>query len=178
MFKFRMFDSVISQLGFKSERIVIFSKTYEGHYKISLNMFKEKPIFGHGTKMFRIKCTNAKYFSSEKRDGSNLGCSTHPHSYYLQILSETGVIGFLPFFSFYIFILYKFLRFKLSYFNYNFNYINSKIFIYGAILINFFPLIPSGNFFNNWISIIMYIPIGFFLYFEKHPNKTYLEKVF
>ena len=35
-----MFDSVISQLGFEKGNVVIFSKTYEGHYKISLNMFK------------------------------------------------------------------------------------------------------------------------------------------
>ena len=46
--KDRMVDNIVNQMGLSSssERIVIFSKTYEGHYKISLNMFKEKPLLG------------------------------------------------------------------------------------------------------------------------------------
>ena len=48
----RVIDTTINQLGLNenSERLVIFSKTYEGHYLIALNMFKEKPILGHGAK--------------------------------------------------------------------------------------------------------------------------------
>ena len=26
-------------------------------------------------------------------------------------------------------------------------------------------IVPSGNFFNNWLSIIYYLPVGFILYF-------------
>ena len=33
-----------------------------------------------------------------------------------------------------------------------------------AIIVNFFPLVPSGNFFNNWISIISYYYIGIYIY--------------
>ena len=32
-----------------------------------------------------------------------------------------------------------------------------------GIFINLFPFIPGGNFFNNWISIILYYNIGFYL---------------
>ena len=172
-------------LNVEKKSFNFFSKTHEVYYNTALAIFKDNIYFGVGPQLYRVKCKDQKYYieelikitSSGEKQVAN-SCSTHPHSYYLQILSETGVIGFLPFFSFCIFILYKFLRFKISYFNNNFNYINSKILIYGIILINFFPLIPSGNFFNNWISIIMYIPIGFFLYFEKHPNKKTLRKFF
>ena len=47
-----MFDQTINQLGLtsESERLVIFSKTYEGHYILALKMFKQKPILGHGLK--------------------------------------------------------------------------------------------------------------------------------
>ena len=40
--KKRMFDQTINQLGLtsESERLVIFSKTYEGHYILALKMFK------------------------------------------------------------------------------------------------------------------------------------------
>ena len=27
-----------------------------------------------------------------------------------------------------------------------------------GIIINLFPFIPSGNFFNNWLSLIMFYP--------------------
>jgi hypothetical protein len=30
-----------------------------------------------------------------------------------------------------------------------------------------FPLLPSGNFFNNWLSIIIYYPLGFLLFIIK-----------
>ena len=26
------------------------------------------------------------------------------------------------------------------------------------------PLIPSGSFFNNWISLMIFFPLGFLLY--------------
>ena len=33
-----------------------------------------------------------------------------------------------------------------------------------GILISLWPFSPSGNFFNNWLSIIYYLPVGFILY--------------
>ena len=39
-----------------------------------------------------------------------------------------------------------------------------KIFLLLSFFINFFPLFPNGNFFNNWLNILMYLPFGFFLY--------------
>ena len=33
-----------------------------------------------------------------------------------------------------------------------------------GIIVNLFPFLPSGNFFNNWISIILYYNIGIYLY--------------
>ena len=53
----------------------------------------------------------------------------------------------------------------------NFNKFDiSKIIILITILINFWPLAPSGNFFNNWLSMLYFYPIGFYLYF-KHKNE-------
>ena len=47
---------------------------------------------------------------------------------------------------------------------------NCKAILISAIFVNLWPLIPSGNFFNNWISMIYFYPIGFYLYF-KYKNK-------
>ena len=40
---------------------------------------------------------------------------------------------------------------------------NSKHLFYLAIILNFWPFITSGNFFNNCISIIYFMPILFIL---------------
>ena len=65
-------------------------------------MFLDKPIIGHGPKMFRIKCNLERY--------NPTGCSTHPHSIYLQLLAETGIIGFIIIFYFFAstsYVLFK-----------------------------------------------------------------------
>jgi hypothetical protein len=35
------------------------------------------------------------------------------------------------------------------------------------LFINLFPFAPAGNFFNNWMSMIYYYPLGFYLYSRK-----------
>ena len=46
-----------------------------------------------------------------------------------------------------------------------------QICILTLFLINLFPLIPTGNFFSNWLNIFYYLPIGFFLW-SVDKNKT------
>ena len=81
--KERVFVQSIQQLGFtsKSERIVIFSKAYEGHYMIAFKMFKEKPILGHGPKTFRKYCSEPKNYLYE------FACTTHPLNILMQLLA-------------------------------------------------------------------------------------------
>ena len=49
-----------------------------------------------------------------------------------------------------------------------------KICIYSSFLITFFPLIPTGNIFNNWLSIIFYLPLGFFISEKKMINFLFI----
>ena len=93
------------------------------------------------------------------------GCNTHPHNFYLQLLSETGIIGFL--FVFLIFLYVVYLIFKYLYF-----YIfvkrkilsNLKISLALGFLTTLLPIIPNGNFFNNWLNMIMFFPVGFYIF--------------
>ena len=42
----------------------------------------------------------------------------------------------------------------------------------GDVFIEIIPLIPSGNFFNNWLSMIFFFKIGVLLFFlEESYNK-------
>ena len=63
-----------------------------------------------GVKNFRLECD----IQLENRDPLlHPLCSTHPHNLYLEILSETGLIGTILFLIF-LFFIYKFFLKNLS----------------------------------------------------------------
>ena len=126
----------------------------------------ESDIFYLSDKYFKndklIKFSNTRY-------DYNNGCNTHPHNFHIQLLSEIGIIGYsfvLFFLGTIVINLYKnFVRRKKVLF-YNEQYI-----LMIGILTNFFPLMPSGNFFNNWLSFLLFLPVGFLIYFKKLNKK-------
>ena len=124
-------------------------------------MFLNNPIFGVGPNNFRKLCDKEKYNINE------LTCSTHPHNFYIQLLAETGLIGLLFLLIFYSFFIKKFLNYFKNYrlFKDNLNF--SQLFIISNILINFFPFLPTFNFYNNWINAINFLSIGFFIYLQR-----------
>ncbi len=142
-----------------SGNLKIYSVDHEGHIKLALKLFNDNKIFGVGPKGFRNYCRSVNY-------DSDVGiCSTHPHNILIQIISELGLIGF----SFYIFagcfvlfIFFNLIR-KKKYTNHYLSFYSITL----GLIINLFPLIPGGNFFNNWISLILYYNIGFYLYSYK-----------
>lgn len=148
------------------DKIYIFSHDHQGHYMLSYKIFRDHMISGTGPKGFRYLCRNKIYILE-----NNDGCSTHPHNTYIQILVSNGLIGFfLLIFAFLytskeIFLCRKKMKDEVIY---NKKEICKAILI-SAIFINLWPLIPSGNFFNNWLSMLYFYPIGFYLYF-KHQN--------
>jgi hypothetical protein len=103
------------------------------------------------------------------------GCNTHPHSFHLQILSELGLIGYGFLFFFLIYLIFLFLKYFI-------NIIFKKkpselsnnlyiIFIVLALIQHLFPLVPSGNIFNNWLSIFFYFKLAFLLNFNYYNKK-------
>ena len=92
------------------------------------------------------------------------GCNTHPHSLYMQFLSELGLIGFMFIVIVFSFAIYNLIGIGIRKLNNNINSIDKfNAFIYLGIFMNFFPFLPSGNFFNNWMLLIVHIPIGFYM---------------
>jgi O-antigen ligase len=143
----------------KIKNINIFSPNHHGHLIITKELFTKNLIFGVGPKGFRHYCRSVNY------DPPKGICSTHPHNILAQILSELGVIGLLFYLIFIVFILrifFKNIRKKST--NYE---INGLLVISIGLLINLFPFVPSGNFFNNWISSFLYFKIGLFIFSYK-----------
>ena len=159
--KKRMFDQTINQLGLTSEsdRLVILVKTYEGHYILALKMFKQKPILGYGPKTFRKFCSEPENYINE------VACTTHPHNVLMQLLAETGLIGSLFYISIFFYITLNLLKIAIKNIFYKNNDQKDYLtLIYIFYFINLFPIAPSGNFFNNWLSSIYYLPLGYMLF--------------
>ena len=95
---------------------------------------------------------------------SDLSCSTHPHNTYMELLSETGILGFLfIFLIFMILVYYSFKHFLLK-FKGKFFFTDSQIALLSSVFINLWPLIPTGSFFNNWLNCLYYFPLGILLW--------------
>tara|TARA_Y200000002_G_scaffold380502_1_gene392130 strand:- start:903 stop:2039 length:1137 start_codon:yes stop_codon:yes gene_type:complete len=162
--KKRNVDTTISQLGMdsKSDRINLFSPGHESHFMGAWNMFKHNTILGVGVNNFRNLCDNEKYKYNKST------CSTHPHNTLVQIASELGSIGLLFYLLIIIYICYKILLHIISFIYHKKLILNDyQLSLIFAIILSLWPLIPSLNFFHNWINIIYYLPIGFLLYSSK-----------
>lgn len=150
----RLFIETKDQI-FNNKDILFFGERRHEYAKVSLNIFKDNIFFGAGPRTYRIESKNEKYKVSE------FSWNTHPHNIFIQLLAETGVTGtilvFIAFCYFFLLLVKKF------FVNSRLNSIsNFKVCIIIAIIINIFPMIPSGNFFNNWISIVSYYPVSIF----------------
>ena len=156
----RMFKKPAQTMGLiKSSKVpAIFSPAHDVLIRTAFNMFKGKPFVGHGPKMFRIICKDKTYAVGARP------CMTHPHNFYVQLLAETGIIGFLFLFSVLGYVLYAALRqFKSIIFKQNRPLTDYQVCLLAGILISVWPLSPNGNFFNNWLMITYSLPVGFYL---------------
>jgi O-antigen ligase len=155
--KNRVFDNTKS-LIYKKGSIKIFSRGHQEHYASALKMFKKNIITGVGIRNFRLECRKDEY----RYIGVN-SCTTHPHNTYIQFLAETGIIGFLFIVSLLLYIS-KFLMSNFLKVTKGKKICNSAVIFSIVIFINIFPLVPTGSFFNNWLSTVYFLPLAFFFY--------------
>ncbi len=153
----------------------VFFPEYAMLFKISQNMFLDNVLFGQGPKTYRALCFKKKYRKNLDKVAFRKGkdvflekhkytaCTTHTHNYYLQIFSETGLVGAF-------FVLYFYINVLRKYFFSIRNRHRINVLISSGLIVNLWPLTTTGSFFNNWISMTLYILIAFYLYFFKYEN--------
>ena len=155
---FEKIKSVFYQIGVMSpgyknsgyeEGIFFFSKFYQDQIQNTLTIFSENVFFGIGAKNYKLYVDNG----------------WHPHNFHGQVLAELGLLAYLIFVFTFIYFLIK--SIKILFFEKHISYVSEiKSYIIIMFLLNLLP-IPSGDFFNNWLNIIIYLPVGFLLYFDE-----------
>ena len=176
--KYKMIDHTIDQMTStaidseeKSSLFVIFSNEHHSYIMTGVNMFLAKPTIGHGPNSFRNNCNKSEY------KYNNFGCQTHPHNTYIQILAEIGIIGLFLISIVVIYLSSIVIKINLYTFGYNTDtnkYSDYQICLIICFIISLWPFFPTQNFFNNWINIIYYLPLGFYLH-EIYKNKIYYK---
>ncbi|MDB4226811.1 O-antigen ligase family protein [Candidatus Pelagibacter sp.] len=159
--KERFIDKTIYDFTRNSDdKVYIFSKPHNDMYITGYRIFLDNKFFGVGPRQFRNTCDQDKYNVSE------YSCETHPHNTYIELLSEAGILAFLLVAGLFILICYlsiKHFVFKLMWDKKGI--INDfEVCLLSAILISLWPFSPSGSFFNNWMSIVYYFPVGLLLW--------------
>jgi O-antigen ligase len=164
------FVNLFDGWGSSSKNLSIVNKIIESpwsfHYQAAIELFIEKPILGHGPKSFRIKCEHTKIDKKTKENRDYYrdyrACSTHPHNYLLEFLSEHGLVGCIFFIGLIFFIFISI--YKLHKNNKN----TTTVIAIGSLIISIiFPIKPSGSFFTTINASMLFYVLGFFFYYLK-----------
>ena len=137
----------------------------------ALNIWSQNKVIGTGPGSFRHQCNLEKYKLSLKY--KNDSCSTHPHNYYLEILSELGFLGLL----FFIIFVFKIISdFFLMYKN---NLIKKYFYNHTMIKIFFINFLSFAIEYQNKYLILINIGVNFFLLllFNKKLSPRRISKI-
>lgn len=147
----------------------VYENIYFTHYKTALLVFEKYPIFGSGIKNFRVevrKIIEEKYKDNKIYNNWQI-ITTHPHQINFEILSETGVFGYLCYLIFFLTSFYKAFR--------QFPKENNLLLLatttFCIIYIN--PILPSGSFFTTYDATIFWTNFGIMISFLSKNKKIY-----
>ena len=174
-------------LGYRGKISFLNDRSYQARLLLAaLDTWKQNKIFGNGIKSFRIDCYKLQDINAEKRQikdlidnnpvyeynftetyiesKKNRLCSTHPHNYYFEILTETGIVGLFIILMiaslFVVFILKNFKFFKGNNME-NFILLAATI----SLILAVFPFKSSGSIFTTanatYITIIASIILSY-----------------
>jgi O-antigen ligase len=154
----------------KKKGYIFFEKRNGGYYAIIKKNLDKDDSEDHYYKLTGIFLkyykTNGDYVNENELIFSNYefanGCNTHPHNIHIQFLSELGILGYIFLLIAFSFLLIMILIIFFKYLRNN-KLKNKELCLFFSILglfLSIFPFFPSGNFFNNWLSVILYFNLA------------------
>ncbi len=131
----------------------------------AVDTWKFNKVFGNGIKSFRSTCHNLvppeyNLDQTNKLNVKNRLCSTHPHNYYFEILSELGILGIsiviIIYLSFLVFIIKNLSLMRGDKLD-NLIFAGATIHLFLAV----FPFRSTGSIFttSNTIYLILFIAL-------------------
>ncbi len=155
----------ISKDGRLPEEIILLRHSeYNRVFQTAIELWKQRPLTGSGLKSLRFKCWNMLAKDNIERTISKrpqmIVCTNHAHNYYLELLSEAGIIGASLLVIFFLILLkdsFHYLK------RYN-QQINPGENLLVPIIILFFleiwPIKSTGSFFTTWGATFFWLNIG------------------
>ena len=128
---------------------------YWGAWRGGIQQFTETPVIGIGPGVTRETCAKLEANKPEWLPGVNY-CGNHPHNFYVQLASDTGLIGLIAGSTMFFCIILTCFRQR--------NVLPSCPMAATAFVIPFgifFPFQQFGNFFGQWGNLFLWFAIGF-----------------
>ena len=148
-------NSVIKERILYTVNNQIYDNVYLTFYKNSYLIFSNNILLGTGPQSYRYVCPNNSYIDKDP----NNACSTHPHNYFFELLSDAGIFAPL----FFIYSLFFIIRKKIK----AIKNIFLKSIIISYTILFFFPLIPTGSFFTSFHMTLTWFSLGFLYSLKK-----------
>ena len=118
---------------------------------LGLRFFGENPITGTGMGNFPLVC---KDYVQQGLDSAL--CHPHPHNFYIEWLSDTGLIGTIPFTTFMAILYWNGAKVL-------FGPRDARLlggFYLGVMVMSLFPLSVTQSLFSNWPAILAWLSIA------------------
>jgi O-antigen ligase len=138
----------------------IYNSSHGKLFNSAYRLWLKKPLTGWGLKNYRVVCD--KELKDINLKTSYDLCSTHPHNLYLELLSETGLIGFILYFLFIFFFIKKI----LTELNYKKKYNEGHSIIFSCLIsisLMLFPFKSAGSFATSWNGTFFWLLFGLIL---------------
>ena len=152
---------VVDQKNYGNKNIPQYLKEFTSFYET----WRLNKYIGGGIKNFRYYC----HVRENIDPSSNFICNMHPHNYYLEILTETGLIGFFTVLSIFIIILNN--SFFKKYISKNKlennNIIVPFIFLF---IIEIFPIKSTGSFFTTGNASYLFLILAILVALSQKDN--------
>ncbi len=133
-----------------------FLKTKWGaHFITAFEIGKKNYILGSGIKTFRYECLNDKYISDIVNHSASYRCATHPHNFYFEVFSETGLLGLLIFFYLHYLIFRKVIKTENE---------DIKIITISIFIVLFFPIQTTGAYFSSFNGVFYFVNLPIIIY--------------